>query len=130
MRPHADELLPFMPKEVRDEYVMHDPEVEGFTPLVKHWITTSTNPFVEKWVERLKIWSALQYEAALKEQEKMSEIARQLYAKAKEGAGIRQSAVLHPVVKRRMELHHGRTIWHDPDALTDTKKQAPKIFIQ
>ena len=127
-RPHADELIPFMPATVREEYFAHDPEVEGFTPTVKAWIMQSKIPFVEKWVERLRKWSADQLGIALREQGKMNDAARELYGN--ENGAIRHRAVIHPVIKRHMEIQHGRTIFHDPAALADTAKRAPKIFLQ
>lgn len=117
-----------MPTDVLREYFQHDPEVEGFTPRIKHWLLTSSKPFVQRWVDRLRVWSAKQLEDAIREQVRMSEIARELYHDSTRGK-IRHKAVIHPLIMHHMRKIDGREVWNDPTAIADTQRHQPKLFI-
>lgn len=125
----VDNLIPLMPASVREEYIAHgDAAVFGFSPGVKHWLETSTHPRIERWRNDLKTFTALQLKRALERQQAMNAVAGEFYGDSR--GIIRHRAVIDPVLKRHMEIINGRTVWHDPEAIADTERQAPKLFIK
>jgi hypothetical protein len=124
-QPHADDLIPLMPESVLEEYVATGGGLFGLSDGVKDWIKKSTNPTVEKWRDDLKLWAALQFEAALKWQEKAVDLAHQFPAS---DGSIREVTVpIHPLIKAWMETKD-RNAWKDPDSLADTRRNHPKLF--
>lgn len=123
----VDDLMPLMPAEVLNEYKLHgDAAAFGFTPGVKNWLEHSTHPRIERWRHDLRRFTAQNVEYAIKEQERMAEVARAAYAGAT--GSIRCRAVIHPVIKGWMETQHGPSIFKDRDALADTERLQPKLF--
>lgn len=122
----VDNLIPFMPQSVKEEYLQHgDAGIFGFSPGVKRWLETCTHPRVEKWRYDLKTYTAYQIKEALEVQQLMIDQANQL---PKSNGLIRPMTVpLHPTLKGWMETHD-RHAWKDPASLKDTKRRHPKLF--
>jgi hypothetical protein len=124
----VDNLMPFMPPSVLQEFhASGDASIFGFSPGVKHWLKTSDHPRVERWRDDLKRHTMRETAAALKRQAKMAELASAAYANAK--SSIRPIAVIDPVLKAHMASVHGRDIWTNREHIADTRRNAPRLFI-
>ena len=117
-----------MPDSVKKEFLIYkDVDWYGFSPGVDYWLNTCTHPRLERWRHDMYAWQRREKRRAVKNTIKMTEFAREAYSGSR--SSIRTVAVIDPFLKAHMESIHGRNIWHDPEALKDTRKQAPKLFV-
>lgn len=120
----VDNLMPLMPATVLEEYQLAgDASIFGFSPLVKHWLKTCTHPRVEKWREDLKVQAAIAYARALKRQKYMSDIAPAI--KGQGGPLGRNLGVFDQTFKA-----FNKDCFKGSDAIADTEKKEPKLFIK
>jgi len=122
-KPELDDLLPIMPATVREEYIASGGAIVGMPPLVKHWLTTSTDWRVEKFVQDVKAYVAWMYRAALRRQKIMNDCAGELHANGNKV--VRTRAVIDPVLKA-----FNKKCFTDQHAIEDTKRKEPRIFIR
>ena len=117
-----------MPDSVRQEFLVYkDVDIFGFSPGVGEWLKTAPHPRVERWRNDMREYAERKRKAAIRRTIKMTELARELYAGSR--SSIRTVAVIDPDLKATMESIHGPSIFRDPEALADTRKQAPKLFV-
>lgn len=121
-KPDLDRLIPIMPKTVLEEYICTGAGIMGFPPLVSHWLTTSTHPEVERFVNDLKEYTVRSYRAALRRQRIMNDHAGEFYQNGNKL--VRMRAVIDPVLKG-----YNPKCFQDPSAINDTKRKEPKLFI-
>ena len=118
-------LVPVMPEHIR--YCLRvngDPSVTGFWVAdLKKWLETSTHPVVEKWRTDLKAETKRQYERGLRRQKVMSDAAGEFYG-GNNGL-IRNRGVIDPIV-----MAHNRKCFETPEAIRDTERKEPKLFIK
>ncbi len=114
-----------MPEHIRYCLRMNgDPSVTGFWVAdLKKWLETSTIPEVEKWRTDLKAYARAQYERGLRRQKIMNDAAGEFYGG--ENGLIRHRGVIDPVV-----MAHNRKCFDNPEAIRDTEKKEPKLFIK
>ena len=123
-KPDLDELIPIMPSTVLQEYISAGAGIVGIPPLTKHWLETSSDIRVERWVENLKRYVAWAYRKALRRQQAMIPAAQELYGSQQRGL-VRNRGVIDPVLKA-----FNKQCFSDPGRLKDTMTKEPKLFIE
>jgi hypothetical protein len=96
--------------------------------LLKDFIFHSRHPTAVDLRCRLRLDRALKWDAALKRQAKRSALAREYHVPGK--GDIKPLASLDPHFAQDFRLQHGDDVWTNPEKADDTKKQAPKLFLE
>ncbi len=123
-KPEINDLLPYMPSTVREEFIAHGGDIWGIkAPLVSDWLQKSTHPVVERWCENVRRYVCAIYRDALKRQEIMNGAAGEFYAN---GNPMVRTVGVHDQVLRAFNPQ----CFSDPAAIKDTQKQEPRLFIE
>lgn len=118
-----DVLIPFMPDAVLAEIrELGDPDMCGWGPTLKHWLTTSENPRVAKWRNDLRKFVRRDYKLAERRQLAMIDIAKEFYANSR--GTIRHAALLDPAFR-----DYNEHCFKGQKAIGQERRDSPKIFI-
>jgi len=124
IKPNVNDLIPYMPTAVLREFVAHGGDIWGIqAPSVKRWLQKSTHPFVEAWCDYVRRYVDWVYTAALKRQRIMNDAAPEFYGNG--NSRVRTVGVHDPVLRA-----FNPKCFEDQEAINDTKKQEPKLFIK
>jgi hypothetical protein len=124
IKPNVNDLIPYMPAAVFREFVLGGGEIMGIkAPAVEHWLSTSTQPFVEAWCDYVRRYVSWQYRLAERRQKIMNDSATEYYGK--QNGHVRNKGVIDPVI-----MAHNRKCFDSPEAIRDTKQKEPKLFIK